>query len=92
VALPRFKTMSQRPLRTDGPVPPYVQIADYIEADIKAGKLQPDDRVPSENDMHGEWGVARTTARRAVNLLRERGLIYTVAHRGSFVKGNENRT
>lgn len=74
-----------RPVRVDGPVPVYIQIADYIEADIKAGRLRPHDRIPSEADMHGEWGVARTTARRAVNLLRERGLIYTVPQRGSFV-------
>lgn len=77
--------MSQRPVRTDGPIPVYVQIADYIEGDISAGRLQPHDRILTENDMHAEWGVARTTARRAVNLLRERGLVYTVPQRGTFV-------
>ena len=77
--------VSQRPVRTDGPVPVYVQIADYIENDIGTGRLQAHDRIPTENDMHAEWGVARTTARRAVNLLRERGLVYTVAQRGTFV-------
>ncbi|MEV4344766.1 GntR family transcriptional regulator [Actinoplanes sp. NPDC049596] len=41
--------------------------------------------MPTENDMHAEWGVARTTARWAVNLLRERGSVYTVPQRGSFV-------
>lgn len=74
-----------RPIRTDGPTPVYVQVADYIAADIKAGRLKKDDRIPTENDMHGEWGIARTTARRAVALLRERGLVYTVAQRGTFV-------
>lgn len=58
--------MSQRPVRNDGPVPVHVQIADYIEDDIKTGRLQAHDRIPTENDMHAEWGVARTTARRAV--------------------------
>jgi GntR family transcriptional regulator len=76
---------SARSLRHDGPVAVYVQIADYIEADIKAGALQPHDRIPTEGDMHAEWGVARTTARRAVALLRERGLVYTVEKRGTFV-------
>ena len=78
--------MRERPIRVDGPVPVYVQIADYVEADITAGVLAPHDRIPTENDMHGEWGVARTTARRAVDLLRQRGLIYTVPQRGSFVQ------
>jgi GntR family transcriptional regulator len=77
--------MKQRPIRADGPTPVYVQIADYIAADIASGVLEPDQRIPTEADMHGEWGVARTTARRAVNLLRERGLVYTVAQRGTFV-------
>jgi GntR family transcriptional regulator len=63
-------------VRGDGPVPVYVQIAAYMEDDIRAGRLQPHDRIPTENDMHGEWDVARTTARRAVNLLRKRGLVY----------------
>jgi DNA-binding GntR family transcriptional regulator len=80
--------VSQRPVRTDGPVPVYVQIADYIEDDIKAGRLRPHDRIPTENDMHAEWGVARTTARRAVNLLRQRELVYTVPQRGTFVNPN----
>jgi GntR family transcriptional regulator len=77
--------VSQRPVRIDGPVPVYVRIADYIEDDIRTGRLQPHDRIPTESDMHAEWGVARTTARRAVNLLRERGLVYTVPQRGTFV-------
>ncbi|WP_312034604.1 winged helix-turn-helix domain-containing protein [Actinoplanes sp. TBRC 11911] len=66
-------------------MPVYVQIADYIEGDIKAGRLREHDRIPTESDMHAEWGVARTTARRAVNLLRERELVYTVPQRGTFV-------
>jgi DNA-binding GntR family transcriptional regulator len=32
----------------------------------------------------GETGVARSTARRAVALLREQGVVYTVAGRGSY--------
>jgi GntR family transcriptional regulator len=81
--------MSTREIRTDGPKPVYVQIADYIAADIASGKLRRHDRIPTENDMHGEWGVARTTARRAVAELRRRGLVYTVMARGSFVGPEE---
>lgn len=76
-----------RPIRHDGPTAVYVQLADYIAADIASGTLAPDERIPTEQDMHREWGVARTTARRTVKLLRERDLIYTVPKRGSFVKG-----
>jgi DNA-binding GntR family transcriptional regulator len=34
-----------------------------------------------------EFEVARTTARRAVGVLRDEGLIYTVPQRGSYVVG-----
>ncbi|RZU51272.1 regulatory GntR family protein [Krasilnikovia cinnamomea] len=81
--------MTTRPIRHDGPTPVYLQIADYIAADIASGALAPGDRIPTETDMHGEWGVARTTARRAVAELRERELVVTVPQRGTFVAGSE---
>jgi GntR family transcriptional regulator len=73
-------------LDPDGPVPLYVQVADIIAARIEAGDLQPDKPIPSEKQLVDEFGIARGTARRTVDLLRERGLVYTVPHRGTFVK------
>lgn len=70
---------------TEGALPVYVQIADVLEAQIKSGDLAPGRRIPSETDIRQTFGVARETARRAIALLRERGMIFTVPHRGSFV-------
>lgn len=70
----------------DGPVPVYVQVADHIAARIESGKLQPDKPIPSEKALVDEFGIARGTARAAVNELRNRDLVYTVPHRGTFVK------
>lgn len=72
-------------LDRDGPVPVYQQIADIIEGQIKGGTLQPGRRIPSEKDLVDTYGVARETARRAVQELRDRGLVHTVAHRGTYV-------
>ncbi|MGX1270944.1 GntR family transcriptional regulator [Streptomyces phaeoluteigriseus] len=69
--------MSARPL--------YVQLADVIAGKIEAGELAPDRPIPSENHLAEEYGVARLTARRAAQELRERGLIITVRGKGSFV-------
>ncbi|MEV6791139.1 GntR family transcriptional regulator [Streptomyces sp. NPDC051320] len=69
--------MSARPL--------YVQLADIITARIKSGELAPDRPIASENHLADEYGVARLTARRAAQELRERGLIVTVRGKGSFV-------
>ncbi len=67
------------------PTPLYVQLANLLEAQIKAGKLRPGDLLPSEKQLIQEYGVARGTARRAVELLRERGLVITIQARGTFV-------
>lgn len=64
---------------------PFEQIAATIEAAIRSGELGPRDPVPSEQRIMDETGAARGTVRHAVALLRERGLIYTRAHLGSFV-------
>ena len=67
------------------PVPPYRQIAEIIRRRIGAGEYQPDTRIPTESEIVEEFEVARTTARRAVQVLREDGLVYTVPNRGSYV-------
>ncbi len=67
------------------PVPPYRQIAEILRRRISAGRYQPDTRIPTESELVEEFEVARTTARRAVAVLRDEELIYTVPNRGSYV-------
>jgi GntR family transcriptional regulator len=69
----------------EGPTPLYVQVADAIQARITAGDLPPNRPVPSENQLVQEYGVARGTARKAIQLLRDRGLVVTVVGRGTYV-------
>jgi GntR family transcriptional regulator len=69
-----------------GPVPVYEQVADALAARIASGELQPNKPIPSETAIVQEFGIARGTARRAVALLRERGLVYTVPMRGTYVR------
>jgi GntR family transcriptional regulator len=73
-------------IEPDGPVPKYVQLADILERKITAGDLQPNRPLPSEKYLMAEYGVARGTARRAVEVLRERDLVFTVPQRGTYVK------
>lgn len=69
----------------EGPVSPHRQIAAWIQSLIESGEYPPGRRIPSETDIVGETGVAKTTARRAVKLLREEGWVVTVPGRGSYV-------
>lgn len=75
----------------DGPTPVYLQIADVIAQRIASGDPPPNRRIPSEASMRQEFGVARETARRAVAALRERGLVFTVPQRGTFVGTSPTR-
>ncbi|GAB1691259.1 GntR family transcriptional regulator [Krasilnikovia sp. M28-CT-15] len=68
-----------------GPTPLYVQVADAVQARIEAGDLLPNRPIPSENQLVQEYGVARGTARKSIQLLRERGLVVTVVGRGTYV-------
>jgi DNA-binding GntR family transcriptional regulator len=67
----------------DGDTHIYIQIADILRRRVSG--LSSGHPVPSEADIQQEFGVARTTARRAIHVLREEGLIYTVQGEGAFV-------
>ncbi|MFJ4964404.1 GntR family transcriptional regulator [Streptomyces sp. NPDC088729] len=62
-----------------------MRVLDALRADIASGKLRAGDRIPSEADLCERHQVARETARRAVRVLRERGVVRTEWGRGSFV-------
>jgi GntR family transcriptional regulator len=69
-----------------GPIPPYKQIAAIIRARITSGEYPKGTRIPTESEMVETWEVARTTARRAIALLRDEGLVDTVPQRGTYVR------
>lgn len=67
--------------------PPYRQIAAWLRARIEAGEFRPgEDPLPSEKDLQEFFEVSRDTARRAVAVLREEGLVVTVPQRGTYVR------
>lgn len=69
-----------------GPVPPYKQIAEIVRQRIACGEYAKGTRIPTESEMVETWEVARTTARRAIALLRDEGLVETVPQRGTYVR------
>ena len=67
-----------------GPVAPYRQIAEIIRERIRTGELLSGARI-TESELTDAYEVARNTARRALAVLRDDGLIMTVPQRGSYV-------
>jgi GntR family transcriptional regulator len=65
-----------------GATPLYVQVA-RLRARIESGELV--SRLPRLRTITQEYGVSRITAEKAVQTLREDGLVVTVIGRGTFV-------
>lgn len=78
----------------EGITPVYLQLAAILAGRIERGELPANRVIPSESTLVQEYGVARGTARKAVAVLRERGLVVTVPGRGTFVTptGSGERT
>lgn len=66
-------------------VPLYRQLAAIIRARIESGELARLDPLPSESRLEQEYGIGRDSVRKALAVLREEGLIFTIQARGSFV-------
>lgn len=79
-------TYGQSVVNYEADSPVYEQIAVLLRARIEQGEWRPRQRLPSVTHLEQQYGVARQTILQALGLLRDRGLIYTVRNRGSFVK------
>ena len=66
------------------PVYPYMQIAGQLRAAIENGEIT--DVFPSLWDIANDAGVSYNTARRAVKILKDEGLIDAVPGRGTFIR------
>jgi DNA-binding GntR family transcriptional regulator len=64
----------------------YIQIATDYRAKILDGTLPGDAKLPSESGLMTEYGVSRIVARRALDVLRNEGLIVSHPGKGSYVK------
>src|SRR3954470_24970591 len=63
----------------------YRQLAAILRKRIHNGELPAGRRMPSEKDLHDEFGLARETVRRAMAVLRAEGLIDIRPGHGTFV-------
>ena len=69
----------------------YMRVADDIAARIASGELALGTRLRAERDLATHYGVAYGTIRRAMQVLREKGMIVTIHGRGTFVAQKPGR-
>ena len=67
--------------------PKYAQVIAEMQRRIESGEYPPGSLMPSENQLSGEFGIARPTVVRALRVLRQEGWIETQQGKGSFVRG-----
>jgi DNA-binding GntR family transcriptional regulator len=63
----------------------YVQLASWLRSEIVAGRMPLGAKLPAEETLKRSFGVDRSVVRRAVQLLREEGVVMTRHGVGSFV-------
>lgn len=66
-------------------LPLYQQIADELRRNIQESVFKVGDRLPTETDLSSRFGVNRHTLRRAVEVLRQEGVVDVERGRGTFV-------
>lgn len=69
----------------------YEQVADELRGQITGGLLAPAAPLPSEAELMRTYGVSRPTARSALDLLRNEGLITVINGKGRFVRAADTR-
>lgn len=70
--------------------PLYFQLSENLRATIE-DSMQPDQRLPSENELMAQYDVSRNTVRMALDTLEKQGLIYRMKGKGTFVASERMR-
>jgi GntR family transcriptional regulator len=70
----------------NNPVPKYLQISNWLKDQIKSGKYNEGDRLPSEAELTQMCEVSRATLRQAIANLADNGLLVKKKGLGTFVK------
>ncbi len=76
--------MNRIVIDTHSPEPSYQQLARQLRDAITSGQIPPRESLPSIQYLVQETGLAVNTVRRAVGVLIEEGLAYTVPGRGTY--------
>jgi DNA-binding GntR family transcriptional regulator len=65
----------------------YREVADELRRRITSGDFPPGSQLPSEEGLAAQFGIARGTARAALQQLEGDGVARVVVGRGRFVRG-----
>ncbi|MFE0688997.1 GntR family transcriptional regulator [Streptomyces xiamenensis] len=78
-------------LDPDDTRPAFQQVSSALRAEIRTGKYGPGDQLQSGPELVKRFGVAKATIAKALDQLRDEGLIVTRKGKGSFVRQRTER-
>jgi len=78
-------TVTTTTLNRNSAVPLYLQLADELRHKILSGEWQPEQRIPSENELNQIYSISRMTIRQVLGKLVDEGLVFRVHGKGTFV-------
>jgi len=81
----RFKSLERSPSLPQ-------EIVASLTGALLAGELKPGDRLPSEQALASEFGVARTVVREAISQLKCDGIVQSRVGVGAFIAQPQQRT
>jgi DNA-binding transcriptional MocR family regulator len=68
----------------------YLEIADKLERDIKEKSLKAGTKAPSVRQLCDIYNCHQTTALKALNLLKEKGILYSIPQSGFYIIDKED--
>ena len=81
----KFKSVERSPSLPE-------EIVASLTSALHAGELRPGDRLPSEQALATEFGVARTVVREAISQLKYDGIVQSRVGVGAFIAPPQERT
>lgn len=65
-------------------IPKYFSLMEELKNDIIKGNIQPNEKLPSENELSKKYNISRHTVRKALAMLENEGYIAPEHGRGTF--------
>lgn len=72
-------------LNTDGSKPIYIQIAEWLEAEILNGTIGQDEKIYSQYQLADMFNINPATAAKGINMLADENVLYKRRGLGMFV-------
>ena len=63
----------------------YVEIAEALNEDVRAGIYGVHQKLPSETDLAAQFATTRLTIRKAIDLLEKQQVVVRDRNRGTYV-------